>query len=76
MSDRAEKLEQASRRSSPGPARCTLDQLRARWGRVTAPEVPRVGSEVVLEAMGGTERWRVTSIADGKVNLELLGGGT
>lgn len=33
MSDRAEKLEQASKRSTAGPARCTLAQLHARWGR-------------------------------------------
>jgi hypothetical protein len=74
MSAREEKLEQAAKRATGGPARCTLAQLRSsRWGRVTAPERLWVGAEVQFEGMGGEEVWRVSSLtglADEQVHLE------
>lgn len=55
--------------------RCTLAQLRARWGR-TRPEPglsewasPRVDMEYTKDAMGGTEVWRVEKIEGKDVHL-------
>jgi hypothetical protein len=55
MSAREEKLELASKRTTAGPARCTLAQLRARWGCITRPEKLWVGAEVVKATMDGLE---------------------
>lgn len=77
MSARAEKLEQARMRDGrSGPARCTLTQLQGRWGRVTLPRAIQPDAVVVLEAMGGTEQWKVTGVKDGEVHLEQMGGNT
>lgn len=95
MSAREEKLEQSAKRSTAGPARCTLAQLHARWGRLgafrglgvvnliqpgmthaDAAKVLQEGDQVEKEAMGGLERWRVASIADGDVHLVKTGGAT
>lgn len=49
--------------------RCTLAQLRARWGKVFDPPSLRIGAEFYKHAMGGTETWRVEKIEGKDVYL-------
>lgn len=76
MSDLAEKLEApAAQRDSI--ARCSLAQLRARWGTTSSADghLPSVGDEVKHWGMGEAEVWRVTGVQGTKpenVSLERI----
>lgn len=76
MSDLAEKLG-GSMPSSDTTARATLAHLRARWGELRVIEgTEKVPGLLELQAMGGPERWRFTSRADGALWFELIREGT
>jgi hypothetical protein len=77
------KLSTSSERRDGGPARCTLEQLRARWGlldRGTGGAISRaltsaeaagmvhVGEVLVWHGMR-RERWRVEKIEGKRVDL-------
>lgn len=74
MSTPEEKLNSPTH---SGPARCTLEQLRARWGAITWPPredgrglVPlRSGETLVFHGMSGRERWKVEKIEGKRVDL-------
>lgn len=81
MSTPEEKLNSPTH---SGPARCTLEQLRARWGLVytrTGDIVPRraspertsellkPGDVLTYRGMGPAERWKVEKIEGKRVDL-------
>jgi hypothetical protein len=72
VSAREEKLEQTGKRTTAGPARCTLAQLHARWGRLGAF---RGSGAVNLIQPGMTHAEAAKVLQEGdRVEKEAMGG--